>query len=241
MKQLWLVIYLLAIPGWNNGPLKQAREHFVAEKYEASISAYRIAMGTYPLRSREIRYNIAQCYEQIDSLDRALEFYHQSVNVRKPELASKASNQIGILLLKQEKSRQALSAWKQALKYDPQNETARYNYELLLKRMKPEVDSQAEAPDNQSPDPEEAEEDADNNPIPNIDREERRRKIAQWLRQYQRPPSGNDQAKPNSNDTLSLEDARLILDAMRENETKFLQQLRKTALNKTRPKERPDW
>lgn len=241
MKQLWLVIYLLAIPGWNNGPLKQAREHFVAKKYEASISAYRKAMATYPLRSREIRYNIAQCYEQIDSLDRALEFYHQSVNVRNPELASKASNQIGILLLKQEKSRQALSAWKQALKYDPKNETARYNYELLLKRMKPEMDSQAEAPANQSPDPEEAEEDGENNPLPNVDREERRRKIAQWLRQYQRPPSRNDQAKPNQNDTLLLEDARLILDAMRENETKFLQQLRKTAVNKTRPKERPDW
>ena len=85
------------------------------------------------------------------------------------------------------------------------------------------------------------EEEGDNSPIPNIDREERRRKVAQWLRQYKRPPSGNDPAKPNRNDTLSLEDARLILDAMRENETKFLQQLRKTAVNKTRPKERPDW
>lgn len=241
MKQIWLVIWLLVLPGWNDGPLKRAEQAFAAGSYRESIDAYVQAIHDYPLRSREIRYNIAQCYERMDSLEQAMEYYHQSVNTRKSDLASQASNQIGILLLRQDKPQQALAAWKQALKYDPDNETARYNYELLLKRILPDPEDPTASQRPDAPDDDRGEGDRDDPVASDAVREERRAKIAQWLQQFRQPPLRNDAARPASADTLSIGQAREILDVMRDDETKFLQQLRKTAQNPNRPKERPDW
>ena len=240
MKSLWLVIWLLVLPGWNDGPLRRAEQAFLTGGYQESIDAYLLAIQAYPLRSQDIRYNIAQCYERMDSTDRALVYYHQSVNTRNPELAACASNQIGLILLRQEKLRQALSAWKQALKYDPDNEVARYNYELLLKRLKPEAED-LQAPPDARPPGEMGELEGDALPIPEAERQERRQRIAQWLKQFRQAPATDDAARPTFADTLSIGQAREVLDAMREDETKFLQQLRKTAPNANRPKERPDW
>lgn len=242
MKQLWLVIWLLILPGWNDGPLQEAAAAYADGRYGESIEAYLKAIDAYPLRSREIRYNIAHCYEQMDSLDRALGYYHQSVNTREPELASQTSNQIGVLLMRQDKPRQALSAWKQAIKYDPTNEVARYNYELLLKRLDPEAVEEEEEPAPPSTERDEETTTSDRPELTNVDRMERRRRIAQWMKQFRRqPPAQNDAAVQKLTDTLSLEMAREVLDVMQEDETKFLQQLRKSAPNATRPKERPDW
>ena len=64
----------------------------------------------------------------------AFDAYRRVADVSNPQLKSKAMLQMGNLSEMQKEYESALSFFKEALKADPTNDKARYNYELLKKR-----------------------------------------------------------------------------------------------------------
>ncbi len=70
-----------------------------------------------------------------DSLDQAERGYLIVQNNLQPRWQSMAQNNLGIISIRRERTDQALERLKNALLTDPNNNTARYNYELLRRRQ----------------------------------------------------------------------------------------------------------
>lgn len=247
MKQLIIYILLfIGVPSSGDKILSLAGEAYLNGDYSASIAYYKEAMAKYTRQAVQIRYNIGQCYMRMDSTDLALQYFHQVAAVPNGAIASPASNNIGVLLVRKQRNKEALEAFRESLIQNPDNEIARYNYELLKKQMQgnqpppPQPPKKQPPPPPQSSDDQEEEDDSagiDNRNLPD-DYKEMIRQIIQRQRQSR---STNDLARPVGGDTISLLQARRILENMRRNEIQYLQQLKKSAATPHRNEKRPDW
>ncbi|MDX2247496.1 MAG: tetratricopeptide repeat protein [Bacteroidia bacterium] len=245
MRTLFLYVILLA--GGLSGKEKSlslAADAFQSGDFHTSILHYGEALKAYPAQAARIQYNIGQCYRELDSTDRALQFFHEVLDKNSPDVASLASNEIGLLMIRRQRTKEALEAFREALVYDPENENARYNYELLRKRMKGNNPPQQPPPPPRPPSPQDEEdtpeEDEETAPDDNLP-EDYRDMIRQIIQRQRQSNSTNDFARPIGSDTISLFQARRILESMRQNEIQYLQQLRKSAATPHKNGGAPDW
>ncbi|WP_259016463.1 hypothetical protein [Emticicia fluvialis] len=91
----------------------------------------------------EARLNMAHAYFYTQDTARALLEYKRLLRVSDEMIFTGAIIQIGVINAMQKDSATALQLFKEALKKNPDNQIARYNYELMKKRM----------PDNNQPPP----------------------------------------------------------------------------------------
>lgn len=233
MKKVLLILIVLLL-GRGNGTLERAQALYDEEQYVESLALYRRALVSFPAQSSQIHYNLGQCYQQLDSSEMAMQYFHLAAQGEVPQIKSRAQNQIGVRLANQQKLREALNSFKRALMEDPTNESARFNFEQIRRRIKEDPTT---PPPNRQPPPPEPEEEEE------LLQDEASRSLIERLRQRLRPtPFRGDRALPRGmRDTISMDQAQRILEQMRENETQFLQQLRKRTVSVPKQGERPDW
>ncbi len=233
MKQTISIMFLLLFIGPDSRLLDQASRLFEQQAYPASIETYQEALKIYPEERPAILFNIAQAYWQMDSVSLALHNFHRALKPQLPQLAAHASNNIGVILVGQQQFQQALSAFKDALIYDETNEAARFNYELLLRRLQ----SSSNNPPPNDDQPDSSANDRQQNP-PQTNRRSNTSSSRSWFR---RSPN-SENAGAIMMDTIPIARAQQLLEEMRKNELKFLQQLRKIPANPLLRKEkRKDW
>ncbi|MCB0839375.1 MAG: tetratricopeptide repeat protein [Bacteroidetes bacterium] len=238
-------IFALSLGG-EKGSLYLAQNHYEKGEYLESIRHYRQAVKDYPAKAAEIRFNIGQCFWMLDSVEKAIQFYHQAINQVDDKVSSLASNNIGILLVRKQNFKDALEYFKEAIILDQDNEIARYNYELLKKYMKgqgnppPTPPNRNEPPPPSDPDEEDADK-PDRNPDPDDEVPEAYRDLIRQLLQQRNAQSTNDEGRPIGDDTISSIQARRLLDIMRRNERQFLQQQPKRGIPRPEDKGKPDW
>ena len=149
---------------------------------------------------------------------------------------------------------EALKAFKEALKLDPENESARFNYELLKKRML-EMEQQNQDQQNQDQDQQQQQDQQDDKKQDDQqDQQKQEDKEGDSDQQKQPKPQNNEEKNAqNSNQQqnqgepqemeMSQEQAAQLLEAMNEKEKQFIQQLEKSSPKKGRRKRNdgPDW
>lgn len=219
----------------SDGELSEARRQMAAQQYREALRHYRIALKQYPDQTAAISYNIGLCYLRLDSTKKAAQYFQRAISQDNDALSSEAYNHIAIGLAQDEKIPAALRNLKKALQLDPSNEAARRNYEILLRKQQPEQQNpQPNNPNSPPPPPSEQEKQNREKYMENIERELRR------LMGMQR----SDAALIGGMDTLSLQEARRVLESMRENELRYQQQMRKAAAPPAlspEGKEKPTW
>ena len=227
MKIWGLTILLMLGLGGSEGPLDRAHLLFEAGKYQESLAAYWEAYVAYPNKVEEIRFNLGQCYLQLDSTEQALDMFLQVLTPLYPKIASQSANNIGVIQLDRQTPKEALASFRDALVFDPTNEVARYNYELLRRRLgKINPPAAPESPQDEPSPPDQG------NPPPLPNQADLPASVQKLLADIRR--RRNQQQRENDKgeavlDTLSLEEALLFMRHLRMNETQYLQQLRKTA------------
>jgi tetratricopeptide (TPR) repeat protein len=215
--------------------LEEAARRFDARDYAASAAVYRAALEEYPERVFELQYNLGQILRVQDSLQAALAYFQQAIGTD-TMLSSRALTNIGWIHARAGRLDQALASFRRALEYDPANEAARYDYELIRNRMPPPEPPPAQPPP-QGGDPPPEQPDA---PQPELDEEYQ--ELVRQLNQTRSQAGGDDRLAPSSFDTIPLAQARRILEWMRRNELQYIQQLRKSSpLGSSRTEQRPDW
>lgn len=144
--------------------------------------------------------------------------------------------------------KEALESFKQALRNDPDNDIARYNYELLLRQMQ-----------QQQQENKEEQQDQDDEQQQNQDQDQQQQQEQQ---QDQQEKQQQDKPKPKPNpenqenkgqnkkqnegqspkEPMEMQQAKQLLEAMNEKEKQFIQQLEKRQ-QKGKPKSNsgPDW
>jgi hypothetical protein len=237
--------------------------------------------------SPEAELNRAHAYFQLKDTVNAFDSYRKVSDAKDSKLKSRAMLQMGNLSEMQKEYKNALSFYKESLKADPNNNKARYNYELLKKKMDQQKDQnqdqnqdqdqnkdqdqqdqeKKEQQDQKNQEQEDSEnqkqeENQDQKQEGEDSEEEQKKKDAkqqdgeqdenkegeeqQEQKEGEEKKDGEEQEmKPSTKQkleemNLSEEKAKMILEALKNKESQYFQQLRKKATKK-QDSNKPDW
>ena len=110
-----------------------AEEAYKNGEYDAAISSFRLLTDSLGISEDPILLNLANAYYQQKDTTNAAHYYSRLLGSNDEKLRSLAYQQMGVINKQKNKLNEAISDFKAALKSDPLNEDARYNYELLKK------------------------------------------------------------------------------------------------------------
>ncbi|MCS7073591.1 MAG: hypothetical protein NZ108_03900 [Bacteroidia bacterium] len=146
-----LILFLVGIFSWQN-PLQEAQKLLQERNYTKAIPVWREAIAANPSLSEPIEFNLAQTLFLADSTEAALSLYQKLQRRLSPEIRSIVWNQSGVILATRNQQT-ALEAFRKALLENPNNEFARYNYELLLRKIRQQEPPPPPPPPSQIPPP----------------------------------------------------------------------------------------
>lgn len=139
--KLAMYILLLALSidptkiGKVNSAKSAAKEAYNSGDYKRAIERYTYLIDSLGVNEDELNLNLANSYFQINDTTSAISAYQSVAGSVKPRVRSTAQQQLGVLNHRQGKYEEALENFKQAIKADANNTDARYNYEMLKKKL----------------------------------------------------------------------------------------------------------
>jgi tetratricopeptide (TPR) repeat protein len=144
---LLLFIFLFLPASWTfitkkNAVIKSAATNYHEGKYQEAIENHLQLITDFELNTSSVNFNLALSYQNNNQLEEAQKTYQALVAAENPMVASFASNQNGVIFGRQQKYEEALLAFKIALIKNPNNEPARYNYELLSRWLENNKDQE---------------------------------------------------------------------------------------------------
>lgn len=139
MKYLFLILLAINpvsyIAEINRTQIK-AEEAFLQKDYASVIQYYAYLADTLNVKKEKIWLNLAHAYFKNKNPDKAAFYYDKAKNMaEKKSHQSIACSQLGYIAEIDQNNEMALAYFKQAIKRNPSNVEARYNYELIKKRI----------------------------------------------------------------------------------------------------------
>jgi tetratricopeptide (TPR) repeat protein len=133
----------LAPSAWAAGPLEvdhplvaQGRAAYEAGKYEDALAAFEAAKKERP-DDPAVEYNRAVALAQLGRVAEAKSAFQRVAESNQPELQQKAWYNLGNVHAGISERKEALQAYRRALKLDPNDSLARHNYEVMLRNLPP--------------------------------------------------------------------------------------------------------
>lgn len=117
-----------------NQYVTSAQTAYARHDFTTAIFYYHYLRDSLQIRDREIKLNLAHAYFQANNQPQAFRTYQPLLTKTPLDVSSLVNLQLGVLVAPTDKT-QALTYFKNALVLNPQNEEARYNYELLKKYL----------------------------------------------------------------------------------------------------------
>jgi tetratricopeptide (TPR) repeat protein len=142
MKLACLAIVLAGVLA--NDPLRiskinkaksQAREAYTSGNYKGAIEKYRYLIDSLDVNEDEVLLNLANAYFLEKDTANAMPVFQGLTASVNNEISSKANLQLGVMANQTGKAEEALDYFKKAIKSDASNEEARYNYEMVKRKL----------------------------------------------------------------------------------------------------------
>ncbi len=257
-----------------NSLKSEAKEAYQSGDYKTAIEKYTFLVDSLKINEDEVMMNLANAYFQESDSANATNRYKSLLQSKAPKLRSLSNQQLGVLSNRGGKYEEALEYFKQALRADPTNEDARYNYELVKKKLEEQKkqeeqnkdkdkqdqdkkdDQNKDSKDKKDQDKKQDQKDKedqqkkDQQDQQNKEKEEKEKKDKEKSEQQKEQEQNEDKEKkddipPSVSEKLkdmemSEEKAKMILEAMRNQEIQYLQQNKRKA-TKPKDKTKPDW
>ncbi|MBT1704858.1 tetratricopeptide repeat protein [Chryseosolibacter indicus] len=161
-----IVFVLISLLFFSNDPLKiskinsakrDAKQAFNSGDYKTAIAKYRYIVDSLGVNEDEVKLNLANAYYLSKDTANAFSTYQALTASGNKVVSSKANQQLGVMSNKQGKQEEALNYFKQAVKAHPENDDARYNYEMLKHKLdeKKKQDEQNKKDQNKNQEPSE--------------------------------------------------------------------------------------
>lgn len=128
----------------------QAEEAFLNGDYNIAAVKYSMLYDSMGVEEEEIALNLAHCYYATGDSSNARINYQNLTTSSDKKLKSVAYQQLGVMAKTPSTLKQSLAYLKAALKADPSNEEARYNYEVVKKLLKEQEEQQQQNEDQQN-------------------------------------------------------------------------------------------
>ena len=138
-----------------NSAKSEAKKAYNAGDYKKAIERYTYLVDSLGVTEDEVTLNLANSYFQLNDTASAMGAYQSIAGSVKPRIRSNAQHQLGVLNHRQGKFEEALANFKQAIKADANNTDARYNYEMLKKKLDEQQKKDQQNKNNQQQEPSE--------------------------------------------------------------------------------------
>ncbi len=288
MKYIIIAIFSILIidPGKIarvNTAKTEARKAYMDGDYKKAVAKYTYLADSLDVREDEVILNLANSYFQVKDTANASSTYQSLTASAKTHIRSKAHHQLGILNHQQGKLEEALNHFKQAIKADGNNIDAKYNYEMLKKKLeeqkkeeeqkqnKDQKDKDQKNKDPQNKDQEKKDQqqkekdkkdqekkDQQNKDQQNKDQQDQAKKDKEEQEAKDKKEGKEQDQRENKEDKsekkdnspqiseklqqmkISEDKAKMILEAMKNQEIQYLQQNKRKA-TKPRDSSKPDW
>jgi tetratricopeptide (TPR) repeat protein len=125
-----------------NTAKKAAASAYSNGDYKSAISSLRLLTDSLAVAEDPVFLNLANAYFQESDTNSAIQYYSKVTMSDNKELRSLAFQQLGVINQQKNKLEAAVSDFKSSIKSNPNNEEARYNYELLKKILKEQEQQQ---------------------------------------------------------------------------------------------------
>ena len=279
-----------------NKTKKEARQAYLDQNYQLAHDSYKFLIDSMGVKEDEVLLDFAHTQYQLKDTTNAVTNYQQLTQSANATIASVAEQQLGQMFFDKKQYEPALEHFKNALRKNPSNQEARYNYELLKKLIQEQKDQQQnqdqnqDKQDQQNQDKQDQNKDQQKKEEQNKDQENKdqqeqkdqeKQDEQQQKDQEKKDQEKNDQEKkdgkedkdkeqneeqkdkqqqegekseeekkkeqpqPTASDKLkemniSEEKAKMILEAMKNNEIQYIQQNKRKA-TKRKDNGKPDW
>jgi len=127
---------------------KEAKQAYNDGKYQKAIDNYTYLLDSMKVEDENITLNLANAYYQLKDSTNAVNNYESLLDTKDKVIKSVAHQQLGVMANRGKKFDEALNHFKNAIRANPKNDEARYNYEMLKKML----DEQEKQQDQQSKD-----------------------------------------------------------------------------------------
>lgn len=248
-----------------NAIKKEAEQAYLAGNFERSAEKYSYLLDTLNLDDEVATLNLAHSYFQLKNNDAAINNYQKLQYSKDESLKSLAYQQLGILSNNPNTLEKSLAYFKESIKSDPTNEDAKYNYELLKKKLKEQQQNKGEDQEDKNENQEKENKNGEKNEQKENKEGKQNEESEKSEGQKQnkgdeesqegKQQKGEQQEQNEDEDTkeqlsstseklikinISEEKAKIILEALKNNEIQYIQQNRRKATKK-KDKNKPDW
>ena len=249
-----------------NALKKEAERAYLNGDYELAISKYSYLTDTLQITDDEVLLNLGHAYYQKGDTTGAKYNYGKVGSSSDKRLKSIAHQQLGVMSKEAGKLDQSLLQLKSAIKSDPTNRDAVYDYEVVKKLLEEQQQQQQDQQnqDQQDQDQQEKEDqdkenqdqnqegDQENKDQQGENQEQQDQEQQEGEQQEQEQQEGEQQEQEQEKSQeqmtkeklqemgISEEKARQLLEAMRQSEIKYLQNQKRKA-TKRPPSGKPDW
>jgi len=177
----------------------------------------------------EAKFNLGDAYYKQERYDEAMKSFQSAFVDAKDELEkAKLYYNIGNSLLKSQKIKESVGAYKESLKLNPTDQQAKYNLSYALNMLKnPNQDQQKNQEQNKDQNKDEK------------DQQDQNQQNQDQQKQDQQKQEQQQQSQQQKEQELTKQEAEKILNALKENEKDLQKQLRK--VKGQRVKTEKDW
>lgn len=278
MKLVLLILLTLLIDPSKisevNKAKEKAKEAYARGEYKEAATQYQTLVDSLGVSEEEVSMNLAHAYYQLNDTLNARNGYLGLTNSANPQFRSVSYQQLGMMAHREGKLEEALSHFKSALKANPANEDARYNYELVKKKLDEQQKQQQQQRNDQDKKDQEQKDNKDQqdkkdqkqNEQQQKDKEKKEQQGKEKQEQQKKEQEKKDQEEKQKKEQeqkkedekkdekkepqpssekmkmmkISEEKAKMVLEAMKNQEIQYLQQNKRKA-TKPKDKGKPDW
>ncbi len=276
-----------------NSLKSEAKKAYLSGDFKTAIEKYKYLRDSMGVSEEEVGMNLANSYFRTNDTTGAFSTYQPLTVSENSKIKSWANQQMGVMANRKGKFEEALNYFKQALKAEPENEQARFNYEMVKKKLeeqkKQEQQNKDQNKDNKDKKDDQKKDQKDKKDKQNKDQQNKDQKDKQDKKDQQDKdkkdqkkdqkdqqnkdqkdkeqkekeqkdkeqqkkeqekkdqPNKDEKNKPDPSLSEKLKDmkmseekAKMILEAMKNQEVQYLQQNRRKA-TKPKDKGKPDW
>lgn len=186
--------------------------------------------------SFEAKFNLGDAYYKQERYDEAIQTFQSAfVNARSDEERSKLFHNVGNSLLKAQKIKESIGAYKEALKLNPNDQETKYNLSYALNMLNnPDQNQQQDDQNkdqNQDQNKDQQDQEQQNQDQQNQDQQQQN--------QDQQQQNQQQKSQEQKEQELTKQEAEKILEALKNNEKDLQKQLRK--IKGQRVKTEKDW
>lgn len=190
--------------------------------------------------SFEAKFNLGDAYYKQERYDDAIKSFQSAlVNTKNDKQRAKIFHNIGNSLLKSQKIKESIGAYKESLKLNPDDQETKYNLSYALEMLKNQQNQQQKNDKNQDQNKNQNKDQQQNQDQQKQDQQQNKDQQNKDQQQQNQDQQQQQQSQEQKEQELTKKEAEKILNALKENEKDLQKQLRKVKGQKVKTEK--DW